>query len=162
MSINDHSECSPAFYSSRPLHCSFSTLFLLMNYGLKIGTVNFLPCCPFIIADFFLAVAVQLFFCMFGRYRNLIVLSTLKDSYDLIFVMIKIKHNFHSPLLKPHLLPLQNLTSFTFARKLRDFKFMTFQRRLFPRQVYCKTVKRSSETCNKMFSLLRLAGKAFL
>lgn len=63
--------------------------FLLMNYGLKIGTANcdFPPLSIYHCSSFFL-VAVPSFcsFFMSDRYRNMIVWSTLKDSYDLISI----------------------------------------------------------------------------
>lgn len=93
MSINDHCE----WYRSHPrparLHNPAivrSLHFLLMNYGSKIGAAIFLRS-PFITEALFCALPVDRRrsfsnFSMFGRYRNMIVLSTLEDSYDLIFI----------------------------------------------------------------------------
>lgn len=85
-------------------------------------------------------------FCMFGRYRNMIVSSTLKDSYNLISIMIKTRRTTSHPQPQIHLLilsksfkafhsfQLQNLTSFTFLPRKLD-KILNLW--LFPRQIYC-------------------------
>lgn len=65
--------------------------FLLMNYGLKIGTAIFPSLAIYHCnSPFFAFLQVPSFGCLFlacfDRFRNLIVLSALKDSHDLISI----------------------------------------------------------------------------
>jgi hypothetical protein len=86
--------------------------YTLFAYELWIENWNCdFPFCPFIIAAFFVSSLPLVWstFCMFGRYRDLIVLSALKDSYDLISIMIKARQK--PPSLKP---PLISIAEFNF------------------------------------------------
>jgi hypothetical protein len=92
MSINDHSECSLSLQLSRPM--PLFIFYTLFAYELWIENWNCdfpLPLPIYHCSFFFTSPPCcwEHFFCMFGRYRDLIVLSTLKDSYDLISIMIK-------------------------------------------------------------------------
>lgn len=73
-------------------HCSFSTLFAyelwIENWSCDFPSVDHLS---LQLAIFLVAVLSLLCFCaffmrLFGRYRNMIVSSTLEDSYDLISI----------------------------------------------------------------------------